>query len=137
MAFSLYCLINENSNDFSLELLEKQLQERFSKMEGFYLEYEEDSFDPLEKYLRLSWGGWWILVFYENGQYVVDDSKEIQKMASSLVPFDITNISRRIRVVFGDDYADQYTEQMVSMIDFLRKIDGALVYDPQQNDFVK
>jgi hypothetical protein len=58
-------------------------------------------------------------------------------MAGTLVPFDISSISRRIRAVFSDDYDLEHTEQMVSMIDFLRKIDGAFVYDPQQNDFVK
>lgn len=48
-----------------------------------------------------------------------------------IVPFDISSISRRIRVVFSDGYDLEYTEQMVSMIDFLSKIDGAFVYDPQ------
>ncbi|MCH7334306.1 hypothetical protein [Acinetobacter modestus] len=137
MAFSLYCLINENSEDFPLTLLEKKLSERFSKMEGLQIGYEEDPFDASEKHLRFSWDMWCILVFYETGQHVIDDSMEIQKMAGTLVPFDISSISRRIRAVFSDDYDLEHTEQMVSMIDFLRKIDGAFVYDPQQNDFVK
>ncbi|KKW81453.1 hypothetical protein AAV96_03380 [Acinetobacter sp. AG1] len=137
MAFSLYCLINENSEDFPLTLLEKKLSERFSKMEGLQIGYEEDPFDASEKHLRFSWDMWCILVFYETGQHVIDDSMEIQKMAGTLAPFDISSICRRIRAVFSDDYDLEHTEQMVSMIDFLRKIDGAFVYDPQQNDFVK
>lgn len=83
MAFSLYCLIDEDSGIFSLGLLEKQLSEYFSKTGIFSVEYEEDPFNPLDKHLRFSWEDWWMLIFYETGQNVIDDSRIIANYIDS------------------------------------------------------
>ena len=90
MAFSLYCLINENSESFSLEFFEEGLRKCFSKTKGLSLTYDEDPFDPSNKHLLLSWESWWIKFFYETGQHVIDDSLEIATHAKTSLAREIS-----------------------------------------------
>lgn len=48
-------------------------------------------------------------------------------------PAGIETISRRIHVFFGDDQDRNYTTQALDIMQFLEGIEGALVFDPQQN----
>ncbi|MDR7017759.1 hypothetical protein [Acinetobacter sp. 3657] len=136
MAFSLYCLINENSNKFSLELIEKELRQCFSKTSKFDLEYEEDPFDCSDKHLVLSWGDWWIKVFYETGQNVIEDSIEISTYTDSDKASIISNIDKRIIVRFADDELKKYTNYIILMMDYLEDISNAIIFDPQKNKFL-
>lgn len=137
MAFSLYCLIDKSSKDLSLELLAEQLRECFSKTDGFSLEYEEDPFDSSEKHLLLSWGEWWTRVFYETGQHVVDDSREIANYVDSDRADEVSTINRRIVVRFADDDSRSYTNHAILMMDYLEDMPNIIIFNPQKNTFVK
>lgn len=77
-----------------------------------------------------------VRVSYEEGPEVTDDACVIQKRLGATAGIDVAGIDRRIRVVFGDDDAQQYTNQVIYLIDFLKGIAGVAIYDPQQNDFL-
>lgn len=54
----------------------------------------------------------------------------------SSTKLDVSNFDRRIRIVFGTDDERRHTNQIIQMIDFLGSIDGVVIYDPEQNDYV-
>lgn len=137
MAFSLYCLLDESSGDFSLEFLERQLGGYFSKIGDFSIEYDEDPFDPLDKHLRFSWGSWWMLIFYETGQHVIDDSREIANYIDSNQVDKISIINKRIRVRFANDDTKAYTNHMICVMDYLEDIPNSVIFIPESNEFLK
>lgn len=137
MAFSLYCLIDESSGDFSLQFLEKQLSVYFSKTGDFSIEYEDDPFDPLDKHLRFSWGNWWMLIFYETGQHVIDDSREIASYIDSNQVDKLSVINKRIRVIFANDDTKAYTNHMIWMMDYLEDIPNSVIFNPNSNEIIK
>lgn len=137
MAFSLYCLIDEDSGVFSLGLLEKQLSEYFSKTGIFSVEYEEDPFNPLDKHLRFSWEDWWMLIFYETGQNVIDDSRIIANYVDSNQADKISVINKRIIVRFADNDLKAYTNHMVLMIDYLEDIPNSVIFNPNTKEIIK
>lgn len=137
MAFSLYCLINENSESFSLEFFEEGLRKCFSKTEGLSLSYEEDPFDPSNKHLLLSWESWWIKFFYETGQYVIDDSLEIATHAKTGLAKEISRKDKRIIVRFADDESKIYTNHIILMMDYLEDIPNIIIFNPKTNTFIE
>ena len=137
MAFSLYCLINENSDSFSLEFFEKELRKCFSKTEGLSLNYEKDPFDPSNKHLLLSWEGWWIKFFYETGQHVIDDSLEIATHAKISLASEISSIDKRVIVRFADDELKVYTNHIILMMDYLEDIPNIIIFNPKTNTFIE
>lgn len=46
--------------------------------------------------------------------------------------FDLNKVGKRVRVVFGDDNEKTFTNKIISVMDFLQDIDGAIVFYPQQ-----
>lgn len=136
MAFSLYCLINENSNRFSIEFFKKELKKYFSKMEGLSLSYEEDPFDSSNIHLLLSWEGWWIRFFYETGQHVIDDSVEVAKHAKKNLSSEISSIDKRIIVRFADDESKIYTNHIILMIDYLQDIPNIIIFNHRTKKFI-
>lgn len=137
MSFSLYCLINGNSDSFSLEFFEKELRKCFSKIEGLSLSYEEDPFDPSNKHLLLSWEGWWIKFFYETGQHVIDDSLEIATHAKKSLASKISSIDKRVIVRFADDESKVYTNNIILMMDYLEDISNIIIFNPKTNTFIE
>ncbi|MBP9787465.1 MAG: hypothetical protein KBC72_07850 [Acinetobacter sp.] len=135
MAFSLYCLLNENSNQFSLQFLETELTSCFSKTTGFNVQYEEDPLDSSEKHLLLSWENWWIRVFYETGQHIIDDSIKIATYAEPSRARDFSNINKRIVVRFADDKSKNYTNHTILMLDYLEDIENIIIFNPHNNTF--
>lgn len=135
MIFSLYALLNADAEPMSNDSLAADLTHYFRNEEGFVLKFEQLPFTG-NKTLALWWDNWLVRVSYEEGQEVVDDSVEIQKRTGATPGIDVLHITRRIRLVFGDDDAQQYTNQVIYLIDFLKEIRGVIIYDPQQNDFV-
>jgi hypothetical protein len=89
-----------------------------------------------EETLALRWGTWLIRVCYKDGERVKDDSLDIYSRMISTTKLDISNFDRRIRIVFGTDDERRHTNQIIQMIDFLGSIDGVVIYDPEQNDYV-
>lgn len=136
MPFALYALFGERAPHMSNESLASDLQSFFKDEDGFSLEFEQLPF-ARGKTLALRWGRWLVRVSYEDGKNVEADSQEIQKIVGASAPFDLARINRRVRVVFGDDDAQEYTNQIIYLTDFLRAIPGVVIFDPQQNNLVE
>jgi hypothetical protein len=107
----------------------------FRNATEFSLEFEEI---PLtgDTVLNLRFGEWHASVSYEDDEVVNEDSIEIQKRTVALKRHDVSDVTRRIRVLFGDDDDKKHTNEIVYLMDFLGEIDGIIIYDPQQNDFL-
>jgi hypothetical protein len=67
---------------------------------------------------------------------VVQDSVDIANVTGSSAPFDVSNIDRRVRLVFSDDEGNEHTNQVLYLFDFLRAKRGAVLFDPQQREFI-
>ncbi|MGN6153627.1 MAG: hypothetical protein ACTHOH_16720 [Lysobacteraceae bacterium] len=137
MSFTLYCLICKKDSEISINYLEKSLAEYFSEDDEFSMEIEEDPFDAGENNLLLSWGDWWIRVFYEVGEDIKEDSQEMAKYAESPFGDAVASLDRRVRVLFEDDDDMQYTNHTIIMIDFLEQRDDLVIFDPLNNKFIK
>lgn len=135
MTFSLYALLSDEAPPMSNESLAEDLKTYFRNEEGFLLQFEQLPFTS-NKTLALRWDSWLVRVSYEEGKEVTDDAVEIQKRTAATSGMDVSATRRRIRLVFGDDDAQQYTNQVIYLIDFLKEIPGVVIFDPQQNDFV-
>lgn len=135
MTFSLYALLSEKAPQTSNESLAADLNKYFQDEEGFILDFEQLPFAK-NRTLVLRWGMWAVRISYEEGAAVQIDSNEIQKRLGSAFGVDVSNIARRIRVVFGSDDELHFTNQIIYIIDFLREINGAIIFDPQKNDLV-
>lgn len=135
MTFSLYALLNDESPLISNESLAVELKHYFRNEEKFTLELEHLPFSKSAT-LALRWGAWLVRVAYEEGDSVRADSREIQSRVSTSYNVDVSEVSRRIRVVFGSDDEMEFTNEIIYVIDFLKEIKGVLIFDPQRNDFV-
>ena len=120
----------------STESLAAELKSLFRDEEGFSLQYEQLPFAK-HKSLTLRWGTWLARLSYEEGKKVVEDSAEISRILGAAAPSKLASIDKRIRAVFGDDDAREYTNQTLHLMDFLRGIKGAIVFDPQQKDIIQ
>lgn len=136
MTFSIYALLGEGAPTITNESLALDLKHFFRNEEGFSIQFEQLPFAK-NKTLALRWGTWLVRVSYEEGANVLQDSAEINKIVGSAVPYALANINKRIRVVYGDDDAQEYTNQIIYLMDFLREIPGTVMFDPQQKDLVK
>ncbi|MGF1425789.1 hypothetical protein [Kitasatospora sp. LaBMicrA B282] len=135
MTFTLHALLGPESPAMSNESLAADLSARFDGRGDFSLRFGRLPFSnhPL---LALRWGSWPVQVSYEEGEYVAKDSRHIQATLGTTAPFDVSGITRRIRVVFGSDDARDFTDRIIELMDFLCSIRGAVVFDPQQGDVV-
>lgn len=132
---TMYALLGEEAPTITNESLASDLEYFFRNEEGFSLQLEQLPFAK-NKTLALRWGSWLARVSYEEGGSVAQDSVEIGKIVGSGAHYGIANINKRIRVVFGDDDKQEYTNQIIYLMDFLREIKGVIVFDPQQGDLV-
>ena len=135
MAFSLYALLGNEAPSFSNESLAVDLKNYFRQEEGFSIEFEQLPFAHT-KTLVLHWNMWLVRVCYEEGENVVADSIEIQKLLGATATPALSTISKRIRIVFGDDERREHTNQIIYIIDFLKEIHDLKIFDPQQNNLV-
>jgi hypothetical protein len=108
----------------------------FRDERGFSLQYEQLPFAK-HKSLTLRWGTWLARLSYEEGKKVVEDSAEISRILGPGAPPKLAGIDKRIRTVFGDDEAREYTNQPIHLMDVLRGSKGAIVFDPQQKDIIR
>jgi hypothetical protein len=118
------------------ESLASDLKSFFSKERDFSIQFEQLPFAK-HKTLALRWGAWLVRVHYEEAANVTQDSAEIGKIVGSAAPYDLAGITRRIRVVFSDGDLREYTNQIICLMDFLREIPGAVLFDPQRRDLIK
>ena len=136
MTFSLYALLDDDAPRISIDSLGEDLRVFFRNEEDFSLEFEKLPFSQ-NMTLALRWSDWLVRMSYEEGDDVKEDAIEIKKRATPPAGLDVPQISRRIRVVFGNDDEQRYTNQVIFVIDFLKAIGGVSIFDPQQNDFLE
>lgn len=130
--FSLYALLGPDSPEITTDWLAAEFRDSFSRDENFRLSMVRLPFLK-EPSVSLRWGSWLARVTYEEGDRVEADSRHIQDVIGGSVPFDVSNVRRRIRVVFSDDEAREFTNEIILVVDVLRAIDGVVLFDPQQN----
>lgn len=135
MSFSVYALLGKESPDLSNESLADELVIFFENQDEFSLQFERLPFSSTQT-LALRWDGWLTSVAYEEGEYVRNDSIEIKKILGDKAPNDISQIDKRIRVVFSDDDSLEHTNHIIYVLDFLRGIKGILIFDPTQKDLI-
>lgn len=136
MTFALYALLGEQAPAFTNESLASDLEDLFRHEEDFSIKFELLPFAKNET-LALWWGAWLVRVCYEEGTNVAQDSARINKIVGSTAPYDLSDIARRIRVVFGSDNTREYENHIIGMMDFLRVIPGVVIFDPQQRNLMK
>jgi hypothetical protein len=136
MTFSIYALLGNGAPTITNESLASDLKRFFQNEEDFSIQFEQLPFAK-GKTLALRWGTWLVRVSYEEGANVLQDSTEINNIVGALAPYDLSGINKRIRVVYGDDDSQEHTNQIISLMDFLSEIPGAVMFDPQQKDLVK
>jgi hypothetical protein len=132
MTCSLYVLLNNEAPAISNESLAKNLIEYFKNEEDFAVKLEQLPFAK-DKSIALHWGSWLVRVAYEEGPQVTHDSLEIQFRLQSTT-LNLSKINKSVRIVIGDDDKQQYTNQIIYLLDYFREINGTFIYDPQQND---
>jgi hypothetical protein len=81
-------------------------------------------------------GDWLARVAYEEGEKVARDGAFVREIGGESAPFDLLQATRRVRVVFGNDDDRARTNEMIWLVDYLRRIDGVALFDPQQGDFI-
>lgn len=136
MTFALYALLGDETPTVTIESLASGLKSFFRNEENFSLEFESLPFAK-NRCLDLRWGEWLVRVNYEEGENVAQDSEFISKTVGSATPYDVSKIDKRIRVVFSSDDTQEYTNQIIFVMDFLREITATIIYDPQQRDLVR
>lgn len=83
-------------------------------------------------------GDWFALIFLESGDDINDANRD--HVASSLnrcpCPDEVRNANDRVRILFHDDPKREYTNTAIELMTFLGQLSNAIVFDPQQNEFV-
>jgi hypothetical protein len=135
MSFVLYTLLTDDSLEITNDFLIDEVNTLLGGWSRFTIQLEQLPFANSTN-LFVQWADWYVRLCYEEGEQVFEDSKEIQRRVGMATTPNVSEVKRRIRVVFGDDPNLDYTDHMVTIMDFLCKLQGAIVYDPQQNNFV-
>ena len=136
MTFALHAFLGPDSPEISNESLAADLRELFEDAAGFTLQWERLPFSRGPT-LALRWGAWLTRVAYEENETVAEDARFVHRTIGGSVPFDLLAVARRVRVVFGDDDAREYTNQISSLMVYLEEIEGAIVFDPQQGGVMR
>ncbi len=134
--FTMLALLMPDAPDVPLEALETTLRELFGRNPGFTLEYETLPFKKTPSII-VRWPGWWVRLFLETGQKAIDGARDIADILGDAAPVGLTQSDRRFRVVFYDDPGEDFINHMVEIMTMLEEIDGAVVFDPQQNDLMR
>jgi hypothetical protein len=74
-----------------------------------------------------------VRLFYETGDKALADAREFARILGKDAPAGVAESTRRVRAVFADDPDEQHINKMVEIMSMLEKIEGAVVFDPQQN----
>lgn len=129
MTFTIYGLLSDQSPEISNDSLAEDLKYYFRNENNFSLEFEVLPFSTTRT-LALHWDAWLVRVSYEEGEEVAVDAIEIQRRTKSTLDF--SKFTRQIRIIFGSDNKKIYTNEIIYLFDYLKQIDGILIYDPQK-----
>lgn len=130
--FTMLALLMPDAPDVPLESLETTLRALFGRNPGFTLDYETLPFKKTPNII-VRWPGWAVRLFLETGQKAIDDALYIAEILREAAPAGIAQSDRRFRVVFSDDPEEDFIDHMVEIMSMLEEIEGAVVFDPQQN----
>ena len=135
MTFVLHAFLGPDSPGTSNDLLAADLRTLFADEDEFCLTWEQLPFAKAPT-LALRWGNWLARVAYEEGERVTQDGAYARGVVGQSAPFDLSQVTSRVRVVFASDDDRTHTNQIVGLMDFLLQLRGAAVFDPQQGDIV-
>lgn len=125
--FSIYALLGDKSPALSNERLEAELRKLFRSDKELSVQHQRLLDQPV---LGLRWGDWYLAqVSYEEGERVCEDSQVIAGVLN-MPSLKIQDITRRIRAVFYDNEAHDYTNEIILIIDYMCGLEGAIVLDP-------
>jgi hypothetical protein len=131
MTFSIYAFLPEDAPRMTTEHLAERLRLYFRNEDDFSITFERIPFAD-EDSLALWLGDWLMRVSLEHGSPVGDEAAGVLAILGSGAPTGLNEANVLIRVVFGSDPAQEYTNQIIYMLDYLKDISGAIVFDPQQ-----
>ncbi len=135
MTFVLCAFLPDHAPVLSSESLAADLKRLFRGEDGFSVSFEELPFADSPS-LMLRWYLWRIRVACQEGDTVREETAQIRKVLGPAAPDQLAGMRRKINVVFGDDNDRKYTNQIIHVMDFLRALPGAIIFDPQQSDFL-
>lgn len=130
--FTMVALLTPGAPDFPIEAVAEKVQALFGKNPEFRLEYETLP-GKKTRNVMLRWTGWWTRLFYETGDKALADAREFARILGNDAPAGLAESTRRVRAVFEDDPEEQHINTMVEIMSMLEEIEGAVVFDPQQN----
>jgi len=134
-ALVLYALLKDRLGPVNAEALKASLETAFAGRPGFSATWELKPFFKTRT-IKLRWGEWSADVHYNDGADVIQDSQEIARRLGDSAPPGVAGVSRNIYVVFADDPERLHTDHAIDLMQFLEGIEGAMVFDPQQNKLI-
>lgn len=132
MSFVLYAFLQDDSPPLSPEGLMARLNDTFGKSKRYSSRYETNPFTK-EKSVRVQWDRWSANLTYGEGDKARSNAQEAQKRLGGSAPEALSIVHREIHVFFADDRDREYTTEAVEIMGFLEGIEGAIIFDPQQN----
>jgi hypothetical protein len=119
--FSMTALLTDSTFKISNNELFEYFKNRFKSDADFSISFQKMPFQDRDS-LMLKWGCWTVRVVYEDDSQVKVDSKAISKTLDGKCEADVSNVEKRIRVVFEDDASKEHTDQIVDIMEFLTSI---------------
>jgi hypothetical protein len=135
MSFVLCAFLPDHAPMLSIESLAADLKRLFRNEDGFSVSFEKLPFADSPS-LILRWDLWRIRVAYQEGDTVREETTQIRKVLGPGAPDQLPGMRHKINVVFGDNNDREYTNQIIHVMDFLRALPGAIIFDPQQSNFL-
>jgi hypothetical protein len=130
--FTMLALLTPGSPEVPIETLAEKAQSLFAHEVDFRLQYETLPFKKTRN-IKLQWTAWSVRLFAENGASARDDALEIARILGKDAPAGIAESTHRVRAVFNDDPQEDYINHMVQIMTMMEELEGAVVFDPQQN----
>lgn len=135
MSFALYALLTSESPEVTPQSLKATVDHYFRNSRQFSSRLVPKPFSR-DQSLRLEWDRWSVILTPEQGEHVKAESAEIRKRLGSKAPAGLQLLDRRVYAFFADDPDKLYTTQAVDVMQFLKEIEGSIVFDIKQNDIL-
>ncbi|WP_193726612.1 hypothetical protein [Paenibacillus guangzhouensis] len=134
--FVIHAYLAKSSNPYSHERLASELSAYFDfeTKNGLEIGASANPFTK-QKYLILRWPGWNFSAHFETGHNVAADANYIASVTKDCPP-EIKDCTERIRFVFSSDDGRDFTDHIISAIDYLVAIPGAIIFDESQEAII-
>jgi hypothetical protein len=133
VTWTVYAQLADTSPAINADWLMEEVSRHFGPRPGFALKQTTLPFSRSSS-VDLASGSWLARLTYEEGEVVVADSIEIQRLTDG----DLNGLetsTRRIRVVFSTDEAGEYVNHAIWVTDFLRSIPGVVLFDATRKEY--